>query len=83
MKHEKFVKDVQRNAAKAVRGQSSEPDKKTYLAQGGVNCPFCGSSEIEGEGFDYEGEHIFQDIYCIDCRKEWTDIFSLTDMEPK
>lgn len=46
-----------------------------YTKQGGVNCPFCGSSNITTEPFD--GEAQTQEVYCNDCDSRWYDIYEL------
>lgn len=53
--------------------------KAEYLKNPG-HCPFCGSSDIEGQGYDYD-DNPAQRIDCQSCDKSWYDIFTLTDIE--
>ena len=48
-----------------------------YVAHGGVACPFCSSSEIEGGLFDTIAGECFQDVWCNDCGKQWRDVYKL------
>lgn len=59
----------------------SEDQIKKYLKQGGVNCPYCGSSNIEGDSFDVDAGNVYQDIRCLECDKEWCDEYSLTGIQ--
>ena len=52
-----------------------------YAKQGGPKCPFCHSSNIEGRQIEHHGECITQDIACLDCKKEWYDMFHLVGYE--
>jgi transposase-like protein len=60
----------------------TEKMRKEYVEYDGYNCPYCGSEYIEGGEIDYEGNHHFQNIKCSSCKKEWTDIYTLTSIEP-
>ena len=60
----------------------TKKQKKSYLREYG-HCPYCKSSNIEGAQYDYNGNQIYQDIYCLTCNKVWTDIYTLTDVEDK
>jgi len=46
---------------------------KVYFAQGGEECPFCGGTNLEGSSFDVEEGTTAQDMFCVDCEKEWVD----------
>lgn len=55
-----------------------------YIDNGGVKCPFCESDNITAhENPQFSGFGIFQDIYCMDCEKEWTDEYKLIGIEEK
>ena len=51
-----------------------------YVEASGAMCPFCQSKDIEGASFE-TGEHVYQDITCGSCGKEWTDIYTLSSYE--
>lgn len=52
-----------------------------YVADGGTECPFCGSDDIEGSTVQVDGATAWQDITCPSCGAEWRDIFSLSGVE--
>jgi hypothetical protein len=52
-----------------------------YAIQGGVRCPWCKSSEIEGGQFDVQEGVAFQPIHCHGCRREYTDVYRLVAFE--
>jgi transposase-like protein len=57
----------------------TEKARKEYVRTGGYSCPFCGSSQIEGVGsFDFSDNTVYQNVVCYDCKKEWTDEYTLT-----
>jgi C4-type Zn-finger protein len=60
----------------------TDEQKKTYLTDSG-RCPICKSSELEGQGYDYDGDQVWQTIVCQNpnCRAAWRDVFTLTFIE--
>ena len=50
---------------------------QAYL-QASHKCPCCKSQDIEGGAFDFEGDHVYQDIKCNRCGRTWTDEYTLT-----
>ena len=62
----------------------TEEQIKEYVARGGLYCPYCGLDGIEGVDQDVDGPVATWTVMCVnvDCRKSWTDIYTLTDMEP-
>lgn len=58
----------------------TEEQRKKYLDEGGVNCPYCGSDEIDNWAPDCDG-HIFVRCLCLDCGKAWVDEYTLTGAE--
>lgn len=60
------------------------PEKvRQYLRTGGNHCPFCGSDQIDsgpiGVSDEYnEGCAI---VECLDCKKQWKDIYKLVTIE--
>lgn len=59
----------------------TEEQRKKYLKEGGVNCPFCGSEDIEGGHIDIDAGGAWQHITCLNCEKRWNDMYVLTDVE--
>lgn len=50
--------------------------EKEYI---GSSCPCCGSENIEGEDFDFEGNS--REVSCTDCNARWNELFTLTGFE--
>ena len=48
----------------------------------GTVCPHCGSDQIEGDGVRVESPHAFQEVWCLECEKTWTDVYKLTGFNP-
>jgi transcription elongation factor Elf1 len=53
--------------------------KADYL-QSPYHCPYCNSKDIEAQPFDAEMSR--QPVVCLACGEQWTDIYTLTDVEP-
>jgi len=52
---------------------------QTYLASGGDHCPYCKGKDIDDVRVDKTGTHtIAVVIYCLDCKKQFTDHYTLT-----
>jgi len=60
----------------------TEEQKAKYLEGGGVHCPYCGSDNIVPGKMQDEEDRVEARTSCVDCGKEWLDIFRLTDVEP-
>lgn len=52
-----------------------------YVAKRGMCCPFCQSDQIQGESIDFESSGVYQNIVCLSCKKEWTDVYKLASYE--
>jgi transposase-like protein len=53
-----------------------------YIQSEGDHCPYCKSKNIEGEitkSADYYDGYE-QEIRCNDCKKTWTDVYTLTSI---
>lgn len=51
---------------------------KEYVKRSDNRCPFCGSSDVEGEGVEvYEGG-CTQEVTCHRCFASWYDKYKLT-----
>ena len=53
-----------------------------YAERNGARCPWCKSTEIEGNQFDVEEGVAFQPIHCRDCLRNWTDVYHLVGFQP-
>ena len=53
-----------------------------YVEDGGVHCPYCGSTDLDCSLMNQDGPIAFQEISCNGCDKQWTDIYKLVDMTP-
>ncbi|MEC9362387.1 MAG: hypothetical protein VYC42_04105 [Pseudomonadota bacterium] len=49
-----------------------------YVNVQGTLCPYCRSSQIEGEAVDIDGGHATQPMRCNDCGRDWIDRYQLT-----
>jgi transposase-like protein len=56
-----------------------EKQKADYLKSPN-RCPYCKSDKIVGQ--EFKTESFMQTIECPDCGKQWTDVYTLTDVEP-
>jgi len=55
-------------------------DKEKYLKSHGTLCPYCESADIISGDQDFTEHLMFQNVKCSHCEKEWTDIYTLTDV---
>lgn len=56
-------------------------DEKDYVKKGFAHCPFCKSSDIDGESVNIDGKTAIQDIGCLNCGAQWTDVYKLTGID--
>lgn len=55
----------------------------TYIFRNGGNCPFCGSEDIHALHEEvWEDTRILDPIVCLECNRGWTDVYTLTHIEP-
>ena len=64
-------------AKKPKAQMSAEEREKAHIANGGGKCPYCGSTNIEGDSGEF-GENCSQEVSCVDCEKRWIDLYTLT-----
>lgn len=60
----------------------SKPAKKRYIDVDGIRCPYCNSYDIAAIGpilWNMRGAQ--QKITCLQCGKEWVDIYTLSDVK--
>ena len=55
--------------------------KKKYIANGGSKCPYCQSRNMSGAKLNTGSTNYWQLITCEECGKEWTDMYTLVDIE--
>lgn len=49
-----------------------------YVKKGGNCCPFCRSTNIEGDGVDVKEGGSSQEVTCQNCNASWYDEYNLT-----
>ena len=59
----------------------TEEAKKRYLEASSVNCPFCGSSQIDGRAVEIDAGQACQPMACLECDRGWTDVYTLQEVE--
>jgi len=57
-----------------------EDTKKKYL-ENPNECLFCGSENIHAMEVNGEYDTLWRDVICDDCKKTWSEIFKLVDIE--
>ena len=53
-----------------------------YVKKGGVECPFCGSNDIEGGEVAIDAGGATQEVSCLECGESWYDLYALTGYLP-
>lgn len=49
-----------------------------YVTAAGNRCPYCGSPDTEARGnVQADGREAWEDVWCLECGKEWRDLFRL------
>ena len=60
-------------------------NKSEYVRKKGVECPFCGSGDLDPIGGPPRSEEhgeCWQEIECLTCHKTWRDVYRLAGYEP-
>ena len=57
-------------------------DKKTYIRNKGIKCPFCSAESVRGGFIQVEAGKAFQEMDCPECERRWQDIYRLVDVIP-
>jgi len=58
----------------------TKEQKKEYIKNGGLRCPFCRSENIDGIENNFDAGYLSQVVICNECHESWSDIYSLTDI---
>ena len=58
----------------------NKKQKKEYVDQGGVKCPYCGSDDIDVSNRNEEDTEIRDGVRCLSCDKEWTDVYKIVQI---
>lgn len=59
-----------------------------FVSDSLTTCPYCGSTNIEGDGADYEWSdaspnEMAEVVGCLDCGRQWRDVFTYSySLEP-
>ena len=64
-------------ADQPVKTVPSQEASEQYVRQRGVNCPHCGSNQLEGGPVEIDAGVATQNIGCLACQQEWTDQYKL------
>lgn len=48
-----------------------------YVAVDGLKCPNCHKDTIEGDSWNSEAGHAWQDCSCLTCGATWNDTYKL------
>lgn len=48
--------------------------KRKYIQQGGVACPFCGSRNMSGDAMETNAHGMRQNVHCDMCLGAWVEV---------
>lgn len=51
--------------------------QELFVGSDGGVCVLCGSGDIEGQGFDYDGGSVWQKVICLTCGGSWVEVYVL------
>jgi len=54
---------------------------KKYIESGYSECPYCREEDIQGSMVEIDGRSAFQEMSCLNCHKNWNDIYTLVNIE--
>jgi len=52
-----------------------------YIKHRELICPFCKSENVSGSYIEVDRTEALQDMTCMDCNRDWTDIYKLVGFE--
>jgi hypothetical protein len=59
----------------------TEEQKQAYIQGRSGGCPYCKSNNIEGDSYEMHGNCVSQPISCLDCERQWEDVYTLTGID--
>jgi transposase-like protein len=59
----------------------TKEQRDIYVESGGVKCPLCDSTDIEGFDIDINEGVAMQEMLCHSCDAAWVDIYHLHDID--
>jgi transcription elongation factor Elf1 len=57
-----------------------DPQQKADYLQDPYHCPYCNSDRIFA--LEFKTDSFTQQVECAACGKQWTETYTLTDIEP-
>lgn len=60
--------------------EMTKKQRKKYLKNGGGHCPYCESTQVEGDSYDYAEGNIYQPMSCNACDETWVDCYHLANV---
>jgi len=57
----------------------TEQQKAYYMRKG--SCPYCLGAQVEAGDIDGNDNFLSQKMLCLECNKNWNDIFQLIDID--
>jgi formate dehydrogenase maturation protein FdhE len=61
--------------------ESLEGAKQAEYIKASYHCPYCGSDDLDARGAEFDDNYCTRSIQCCSCKKEWTDIYRLVEIE--
>jgi hypothetical protein len=68
-------------AEPTAQGTLTDTQVIRYLNGHSGDCPFCGSSNLDGDSLEMNINQVTQDVVCINCSASWTDTYQLISIE--
>jgi len=59
-----------------------DENQKAAYVKSPYHCPYCNSENIRARDFETYHDTFTQKVECPDCGKQWTEIYTLTGVEP-
>ncbi len=53
---------------------------KAYKQNNGTKCMFCGDDQLQGDGVEISSGQASQNVTCIKCSANWTDVYLLANV---
>lgn len=64
-----------------TKDRSYAEAEEEYVRVNGQQCPYCGD-RIEGSEVTIDGGYASQEVWCLSCCKQWTDMYKLIGFNP-